>query len=121
MADNNQLVCADAQFGPATTGLVCPAPMGLCLRRPKVATAVSLPGRIPYPDEFLIAAHDWLNQLNPVFAGKIKFEGDYYTVLLIMNVIVMIAFILFGAIAGYVFRNGGLVAAWRSVVQRSSP
>jgi len=49
------------------------------------------------------------------------FEGDYYTVLLIMNVIVMIAFILFGAIAGYVFRNGGLVAAWRSVVQRSSP
>ena len=79
------------------------------------------PRPFPYPDEFLIAAHDWLNQLNPVFAGKIKFEGDYYTVLLIMNVIVMIAFILFGAIAGYVFRNGGLVAAWRSVVQRSSP
>ncbi len=68
------------------------------------------PRQFPYPDLLLVEIHDWWDRLHP--AGPyLKIHGEYYAVLMGVNVMAMIACALTGTVCGYVFRNASLSAA----------
>jgi hypothetical protein len=71
------------------------------------------PRPFPYPDRLLLAIHDWWDRLHPAADGAIKLHGEYFTLLLGINVLVLLACFIFGAVCGYVFRHGSFLAAWR--------
>ena len=71
------------------------------------------PRPFPYPDVWLGRIHDWWDRLHLAGPDSIKIHGEYYAVLFGINCLVIVAFIVVGAVAGYVFRDGDFLAASR--------
>ena len=72
------------------------------------------PRPFPYPDVYLLQIHDCWDRLHPVTDG-IKIHGEYYAVLQDINTLVLIACVAFGALAGFLFRDGDFIAAARRI------
>lgn len=65
------------------------------------------PRPIPYPDEIMLAFHNWLDALYPAEPGYIKMEGEIYTVCAYLNTVALILCASVGAILGCVCRKNG--------------
>jgi len=74
---------------------------------------VDWPRPFPYPDRLLLEIHDWWDRLHPAADGLIKVHGEYHSVLLGTNALVLLACLIFGAVCGYVFRNGAFLVTLR--------
>ena len=72
------------------------------------------PRPFPYPDAYLLEIHDWWDRLHPVTDG-LKIHGEYDAVLQRINTLVLLACVVFGVIAGYVFRDVDFRAASRRI------
>ena len=66
------------------------------------------PRALPYPDTYLVQVHDWWDRLHPAAPNAIKIHGEYYSILYGVNGLLFAAFLVFGAVAGYVFRDTDL-------------
>jgi hypothetical protein len=57
---------------------------------------------LPFPDFLLLGYHDWLDARRPAPPGSIKIHGEFYTVLLTLDLLVIAFFGLLGALLGIV-------------------
>ncbi|MEL6109692.1 MAG: hypothetical protein AAFU85_27090 [Planctomycetota bacterium] len=64
-----------------------------------------MPQAFPYPDRYLLVIHDWWDRTHPPAAGTMKLHGEYDFVLQLTNATLMVALLLFFAVAGYAFRH----------------
>lgn len=61
------------------------------------------PRQFPYPDHYLVRIHAWWDRLNPAPPGTLKLHGEYFVVLQGANALVLVACLICGVVAGYVF------------------
>lgn len=71
------------------------------------------PRPFPYPDDLLVAIHDWWDRTHPAPPGYIKIHAEYYPVLFMIDTAVLLASALLGSVCGSLFRNVDFVAALR--------
>ncbi|WP_146591791.1 hypothetical protein [Posidoniimonas polymericola] len=60
------------------------------------------PRPFPYPDSALDALHDWWDKRNPPPPGSFKYHGEYYTILLFLDLTVVSVSALLGVTLGVV-------------------
>lgn len=58
------------------------------------------PQPLPYPDQILIAIHDWIDRTWPAPFGMIKIRGEYYTILECLRLTAWAFWTLFGLAFG---------------------
>jgi hypothetical protein len=64
------------------------------------------PRALPFPDAILLAFHDWMNAKYPSPPGHLKLHGEYYSVLLCLNVSAWFIVLVSGFYLGVFFRTG---------------
>jgi len=73
------------------------------------------PRSFPYPDEFLLLFHDWLDSQYPVEPGYFKIHGEFQTVSLCLDLAAFSLCVVVGAMIGFVSRPTGPIGItyWR--------
>jgi hypothetical protein len=73
------------------------------------------PQSFPYPDAILLAFHDWFDSQYPAEPGHFKLHGEFYTVLLCLNLTAFGFTVVLGTMIGFVFRPNGPIGItyWR--------
>lgn len=63
------------------------------------------PRTFPYPDTILLAFHDWIDAQFPPEAGAFKIHGEFYTVLMCLNLFALANCIVVGVSLGLICRK----------------